>query len=53
MGRYIELATKLRDKSFLYKFRANNFDRRLLANFSTQTDEVVTPLHTSFLTQPN
>ncbi|RPB25407.1 hypothetical protein L211DRAFT_836749 [Terfezia boudieri ATCC MYA-4762] len=38
---YIELATKLRDKTFLQKFRANNFERRLLKDFEKQDDEIV------------
>ncbi|KAF8471923.1 wings apart-like protein regulation of heterochromatin-domain-containing protein [Kalaharituber pfeilii] len=37
----IELVTKLRDKSFLHKFRANNFESRLLVDFRKQTDEII------------
>lgn len=38
--RYLELATKLLDKAFLQKFRANNFERRLLKDLGKQNDEV-------------
>ncbi|KAF8427336.1 wings apart-like protein regulation of heterochromatin-domain-containing protein [Tirmania nivea] len=38
---YIELATRLRDKTFFQKFRANNFERRLLKDFGKQDDEIV------------
>ncbi|KAI5804020.1 wings apart-like protein regulation of heterochromatin-domain-containing protein, partial [Peziza echinospora] len=38
---YLELATKLRDKTFVHKFRANNFDQRLLTGLEKQCDEIV------------
>lgn len=37
---YLELASKMRDKAFIGKFRANNFTERLLTSLDRQTDEV-------------
>lgn len=37
---YLELASKMRDKTFIGKFRANNFTERLLTSLDKQTDEV-------------
>ena len=38
--RYIGLACKMVDKTFVRNFRANNFDTRLLKRVAKQTDEV-------------
>lgn len=38
---YLELAGKMREKSFISRFRANNFTERLLTKLSGQTDEIV------------
>lgn len=38
--RYLEFASKMRDKAFVGKFRANNLSERLLANLNKKTDEV-------------
>lgn len=37
---YLELASKMRDKIFIGKFRANNFTERLLTSPDKQKDEV-------------
>lgn len=37
---YLELALKMRDKTFIGKFRANNFTERLLTSLDKKTDEV-------------
>ncbi|KAL7266172.1 hypothetical protein RUND412_011291 [Rhizina undulata] len=38
---YLELASKMRDKTWVHKFRANDFDTRLLSNLNQQTDEII------------
>ncbi|KAH0609875.1 uncharacterized protein H6S33_012421 [Morchella sextelata] len=38
---YLELAGKMREKSFISKFRANNFTERLFTKLNKQTDEIV------------